>query len=165
MEQTATGKNDGNTHVVIAILLAGSIVGTLDILAATTQTLIYRRNTMDMLKFIASGVFGNAALAGGPAFSLYGLFFHYCIALGWTILFFLVYPKFNFLSKNRVATGLVYGFFVWICMSQIVLPLSNTPSFPFRLSGAVISVIILMAAVGLPLSFMAGRYYSVGKIF
>jgi hypothetical protein len=165
MGQIATGRKEGNARLVKAILLAGLLVGTLDILAASTQTLIYGRNPMDMLKFIASGVFGNAALTGGPAFSFYGLFFHYCIAMGWTVLFFLVYPKLDLLSKNRVVTGLLYGLFVWICMSQIVLPLSNTPSFPFKLSGAIISVIILMAAIGLPLSFMARRYYSVGKIF
>lgn len=157
-------KNDTNGRLPLTILLAGLLVGTLDILAASIQTLIYGRNPLDMLKFVASGVFGNEALTGGLAFSFYGLFFHYCIAMGWTILFFLVFPKLDFLSKNRVLTGLGYGLFVWVCMSQIVLPLSNTPSFPFRLSGAIIAVMILMAAIGLPLSFIASKYYSSRRI-
>ncbi|MBA4055260.1 MAG: hypothetical protein C0490_11150 [Marivirga sp.] len=160
MAQTTTTKSETNSRLPRTIVFAGLLVGTLDILAASIQTLIYGRSPLNMLKFVASGVFGSEALTGGPAFSFYGLFFHYCIAMGWTVLFFLVYPKLDFLSRNRILTGLGYGLFVWICMSQIVLPLSNTPSLPFKLSGAIIAVLILMAAIGLPLSFIANKYYS-----
>ncbi len=146
-----------------AILTAGLLAGTLDITAASVQTLINGRSPVAMLKFVASGVFGAASLTGGTAFAFYGLFFHYCIAMAWTVVFFLIYPKFTFLSRNRVVTGIGYGLFVWLAMSQVVLPLSNTPAFPFRISGAIIAALILMVAIGLPLSFMAHKFYSSRK--
>lgn len=159
-----TPKNNENTGGLFkAILFAGLLVGTLDILVAITQTLIYGRNPLNMLKFIASGVFGKPALTGELPYAFYGLFFHYCIAMGWTILFFLIYPKIELLSRNKIISGICYGFFVWLGMTQLVLPLSNTPPFPFKLSGAIISVSILVVAIGLPLSFLASKFYASTK--
>lgn len=145
------------------VLVAGLLVGTLDILAAIIQTLINGREPLMMLKFIASGVFGKSALTGDTAYAFFGLFFHYCIAMVWTTIFFIAYPKINFLAKNRIATGIGYGVFVWVGMSQIVLPLSNTPALPFNLKGAIIAVLILIVAIGIPLSFMANKFYRKGN--
>jgi hypothetical protein len=142
------------------LLMAGLLVGTLDIMAATIQTLMNGRNPIGMLKFIASGVFGKAAFSEDIGFAFYGLFFHYVIAMGWTLLFFISFGKLKVLSKNRILTGIGYGVFVWLCMSRVVLPLSNIPPLPFSIAGAIKSVLILIAAIGLPLSFIASRFYS-----
>lgn len=142
------------------ILWAGLLVGSLDITAAFIQTLLYGRNPVGVLNFIASGVFGKEALDGGASFAFYGLVFHFCIAMGWTIIFFWIYPRMKFLSKNKIITGVGYGFFVWLMMNRIVLPLSNVPHFPFRFTSAIIASLVLMAAIGLPLSFIAHSFYS-----
>ena len=142
-----------------AIAGAALIVGTLDIMAAAVQTLINGRDPIQMLKFIASGIFGTSAFMGGPAYAIYGLVFHYCIAAIWTTLFFLIYPKFGFLSRHKVLTGVGYGLLVSIAMSRVVLPLSNAPTLPFTVKGAIISTAILIVAIGLPLSFLAGKFY------
>ncbi|MFZ2905765.1 MAG: hypothetical protein WAZ98_06135 [Cyclobacteriaceae bacterium] len=142
------------------ILLAGLIVGTLDITAAIIQTLIAGGDPMKMLQFIASGVFGREAFEGGTIYSFYGLFFHYCIATGWTILFFLIYPKLKTTLKNTGTIGVVYGLFVWLMMNRVVLPISNTPPIAFKISKALVSALVLIVAIGLPLSFLANKYYT-----
>lgn len=147
-------------NLLKTILWAGLLVGALDITAAFIQTSLYGGSPVRVLNFIASGVFGKEALDGGASFAFYGLVFHFCIAMGWTTLFFLIYPKLKFLSRNKIITGVGYGFFIWLMMNRIVLPLSNVPHFPFRLTSAVIGALILMAAIGLPLSLIANKYYS-----
>lgn len=149
-----------NRSLLKTILWAGLLVGALDITAAFIQTMVYGRNPVRVLNFIASGVFGKEALAGDGSFAFYGLVFHFCIAMGWTIIFFLIYPRMKFLSKNRILTGVGYGFFIWVMMNRIVLPLSNVPRGPFRITGAIIGIGILIVAIGLPLSFIANRVFS-----
>jgi hypothetical protein len=142
-----------------AIVIAGLIVGTLDILCASLQTLINGRSPVVMLKFVASGVFGPEILSGPDAYAALGLFFHFCIAMGWTILFFFLYPRISAMRKSKIVTGVLYGLFVQVLMSQVVLKLANTPPIPFRLQGQLIAAAILIFAIGIPLAFLADRHY------
>ena len=142
-----------------AIGRAALIVGTLDIIAATIQTLISGQDPIEMLQFIASGMFGTSAFRGGSGYAIWGLFFHYCIVVIWTTILFVIYPKFDFLSWHKVLTGIGYGLFVKIGMSGVVLPLSNTPGLRFTIQGEIISTAILIMAIGLPLSFLVNKFY------
>lgn len=153
VDTSSAGSRGGRT-----VWMAWLMVGTLDILAAVIQTLINGRNPLMMLKFIASGVFGSAALAGGNNYAVMGLLFHYLIAGIWTYFFFFLYPRLRFLQENVWITAVVYGLFVWFIMNRVVLPLSSTPSIPFTVRGALISATILILAIGMPLAFMARRY-------
>jgi hypothetical protein len=159
MSATITGVKTQRS-LVATILIAGLVVGTLDILCACTQTLINGRNPVGMLKFIASGIFGPEVLTGPDIYAAYGLFFHFCIAMLWTIIFFFLYPRIPLMRKNNIMTGIVYGIFVQIMMSQVVLQLANTPPLPFRLKGQLIAAGILIAAIGIPLAFFADRYFN-----
>ncbi|MGV8093560.1 MAG: hypothetical protein AB2L24_17000 [Mangrovibacterium sp.] len=145
------------------ILFAGLLTGTLDILAAIIQTYLYGGNPVKMFQYITSGVFGEKSFAGGLTYAFYGLAFHYAIAFAWTILFFLIYPKMKFLKRNRLLTGTGYSVFIWVVMNLVVLPLSNVPQSPFHIQSAVTDMLILMAAVGLPLSYLADRFFSTDK--
>ncbi len=142
-----------------AILISGLIVGTFDLTAASIQTLFYQGNLIRLFKYIATGVYGKEALEGGGAYALQGILFHYCIAMIWTITFFLIYPKIPLLAKNRILTGILYGLVVWLVMNRVVVPLSNTSKNPFDLSRAMIAAGILIVAIGIPLSYMANAYY------
>lgn len=61
------------------------------------------------------------------------------------------------MSKNRVITGIVFGFFMQIIMSQLVVKLSNTAKGPFNLESFIINALILCVAIAIPLSFIAYR--------
>ena len=146
------------------ILLAGLLVGTLDISAALIDYYIATgKGPEGVLKYIASGIFGRTKAFGteGNSMVALGLLFHYMIAMLFTIFFFLIYPRVPLLSRNWVLTGFLYGLFIWIVMTFIVTRLSNTPHAPLSAMKplkALKAALILMCMIGLPLSFIAYRY-------
>ena len=144
------------------MLTAGFVVGTFDILSAFIHYFIKTGQThfSDVLRFVASGYFGTAAVTGGRSMIFAGLIIHYLIAFAFTVFFFLLFPKIKTFSKNKILTGIVYGIFVWVVMNIIVLPFSNIAYRPFHISNALINVIILIVCVGIPLSFMADTFYN-----
>jgi hypothetical protein len=149
--------------LAIAIVTAWLVVGTLDLTSATIQTLLMGGNPMRMLQAISSGIAGQEAFGGGIKYSLLGIFLHYFIAFCWTLLFFLLFPKIRGLSNHKLLTGIVYGLIVWLVMNRVVVPLSRIPARPFNLRNALIGLGILIVAIGIPLSYMASRYYA-GKM-
>ncbi len=116
-----------------------------------------------VLKYIASAVVGKEAFAGGTTMSVLGLLLHFLIAFIWTLIFFWIYPKLKFLSFDRILTGILYGIFIWFIMSHLVVPMSKASVGAFDLKQAAIAVLILIGAIGLPLSFIAYKYYK-GKV-
>jgi hypothetical protein len=139
------------------IIIIALIAGTLDAVGAIV---IYRANPVKLFQFIASGAFGVEAFSGGVVMAFWGILFHYIIALAWTAIFFFMYPAIKILRKNRYITGLLYGIFVWLVMNQIIIPLSKIPQAPFNFKSALIGASILVAMVGLPISLLTHRYYS-----
>lgn len=64
------------------------------------------------------------------------------------------------MATYPVGTAILYGIFMWIITTRIVMPLSNTPkggSFVWWKAIKAVSILIVM--IGLPLSFIAGKYY------
>jgi len=153
--------NHRSSSLLKIICLAGLLVGTLDILAALTDYYIAtHKDPTGVLRFIASGILGKTAFSGGTGTAILGLALHYIIAFIFTSFFFGIYPKIKWLAKNRVITGIVYGIFIWIIMTRIVLPLSNTPPIKFHIGKALKAVLILTIMIGLPLSFMAYNFFN-----
>ncbi len=146
------------------VLLSWLLVGTLDICSAFIDYYIATgKNPLNVLTYIASGAFGKSASSGGWGMILTGLFFHYFFALCFTLLFFWLYPRIDLLSKNRIVTGIVYGIFIWLVMNLVVVQLSSAPHRPInaiKISKAIKAVLILIFMIGLPLSFVAYKYFS-----
>jgi hypothetical protein len=143
------------------VLLAWLLVGTLDITSATIQYMIMGgTNPVNILVYISSSIYGpQAKEIGPPSMAILGLALHYLIALIWTLVFFFLYPRIPAMSKNRVVTAIIYGYFMQVIMSQLVVRLSNIGGRPFNLQSFLISGGILVVAIGLPLSFIAYRHY------
>jgi magnesium-transporting ATPase (P-type) len=160
MEQpTASYRRARTARVFLTkIIITGFLVGTLDILGAV---IVYQAAPDRLFRAIASGAFGaGAAFSGGTIMIFWGVLFHFIIAFAWTILFFLVYPMFPSLWKNKYITGALYGVFVWIVMNIIVIPLSAIAPRPFEFTSAAIGASILVVAVGMPIAILAHGYYS-----
>ncbi len=145
----------------VSVLKTGILVGSFDILAAFILVLIRtgKLQVFNILKFIASGIFGKDASEGGLKMVTIGLVIHYTIAFLFTGLFFWLYPKMNLGAKNKWITGIIYGILVWFVMNRLVLPLSNVVHRPFSLSNALINIGILIICIGIPLSLLARRFY------
>lgn len=145
----------------ITVLKAGLLVGALDILSALLYYYIRtQKNPLNVFTFIASGVFGKKAFAAGSSMLIWGAVFHFIIALSFTLLFFLVYPVLIKFLKSKVLFGILYGVFIWVVMNLLVLPLTNAPALSMSAKQIIIGSLILITMIGLPLSFIAGKYYS-----
>lgn len=153
-----------STPVAKFMLIAGVIAGSVDILLAFLSAYIGNGSSPEMvLRYVASGFFGKDAFSGGSQMIAWGLVFHFIIALAFTILFFYLYPRLKWMRENKVLTGIFYGLLVWAVMNLLVLPQSNVPPSPIRFPGALISMLILIIAIGMVLVYFADRYYRIRK--
>lgn len=152
---------DSKQHgLVRAILITGLIAGTLDILAACLHTYISSgTHAVTVLQYIGSVFLGKESYRMGFTSALLGLAMHYTIAYGWTLLFFLLYPKLKFLSGNKVVVGLLYGIFVWLMMNLVILNLIGVGKGSFKPLQTIIGCGILMLCIGLPIAWGADKYY------
>ena len=140
-------------------LLAGIIVGTLDISAAMLQFFLKTgKDPFIVPKFVASGIFGSTAMKGGAGMIAWGFLFHYIIAMSFTVFFFWLCSKLPSLLQNRLLTGIGYGIFTWAVMRFVVVPLSLTNKQPATLSGTLIAILILVVCIGIPLAYMAASF-------
>lgn len=142
-------------NTIAKILIIGIIAGTLDAIAAIV---VFNSNPFRMFQFIASGVLGKEAFAGGNNSMLLGVLFHFLIAISWTGLFFLIYQKMPQGGRNRLLTGIIFGITIWCVMNLVVLPFSRVPQRPMTFSQALAGISILVCAVGIPVSFMTHFY-------
>ncbi len=141
------------------VLLAGIIVGTLDICAAMLQFFLKTgKDPFIVPKFVASGVFGSAAMKGGTTMIAWGFLFHYLIAMSFTVFFFWLCSRRPLLLQKRLATGIGYGIFTWAVMRFIVVPLSLTSKQPATLSGTLMAILILVVCIGIPLAYMGASF-------
>lgn len=139
------------------IIPAGLLVGTLDITAACIHY-FYKtgKGPAGVLRFVASGIFGDAAFSGGNDMLVWGLFFHFVIALSFSFFFFLIYPSLKRFIGNTVGIGIVYGIFTWLITTQVIVRLSNTPKGEFNIVNALVAASILIFCIGIPLALIAG---------
>lgn len=144
-------------NLPVKTLLVGIVAGTIDIVAAIV--ILAKGNAVGTLKYIASGVFGKAALEGGGGMVIWCAVFHYIIAICWTAAFILSYPRLPFLKWNKWLNAIAYGIVVQTLMSFVVLPLSNVPPLAFSLWGFLENAVILMFSIGLPAASAADRIY------
>lgn len=137
------------------VMIISFVAGTTDGLAAV---LIYQADPIKLFQMIASGIVGreNAFNGGLSTFAL-GLSLHYLIATAWTIFFFVLYDKFQWLRKHRIGVVIGYGLFVWAIMNLVVVPISKVgrpmPNFNQFLLGAA----ILVFAISLPIVLLTAR--------
>ena len=141
------------------LLLAILLVGSLDIISAFIDVWIANRAMPDrILKYIASAVFGKEALTGGVSMTIMGLVFHFIIAGSFTVLLYFLYPTLLRWIRNKILMAFLYALFMWMVMTFIVLPLTPLNRGPVVPVKAIKAVLILTVAIGLPLSFMMGRF-------
>ena len=140
------------------ILISGLIAGTMDILSAIF--LLAKGQAGVILKYVASGAFGKAALAGGNDMVAWGLLFHYSIAMSFTAAYFLLYPKLPILKHNVWINAVFYGIFAWSVMNLVVVPLSQIPPRPFNWESALKNAAILVVCIGFPIAWFADKFYA-----
>lgn len=154
-------QNKGTAFSARAVFFAGLLAGTLDLTAAFIlyHFILAKVSFIRIGQSIASGVYGPAAFNGGTSTGLLGWLFHYCIALIWAAIYFLLYPHLPLLRRSAAVSGIIYGTIVWSLMNLVVVPLSNVNHRPLVLQSALINLLVIIVCVGLPIAFSARKYY------
>jgi hypothetical protein len=134
------------------IFLAGLVAGLLDGTAAVI--FLGKMNYSGVFKFVASGLFGKSAFAGGNEMVIYGIIIHLLIAMTFAFFYYFIFSKISFFSKNKIIGGLLFGLLVWMIMNLLILPFTNISHSPILLIGAIKNILILMICVGLPISLI-----------
>jgi hypothetical protein len=151
----AIQNTDRRNNIYLNIILIGLLTGTLDAVAALAWN--YRANAGVIFEFIASAVFGKAAYAGGSTMVLWGILFHYIIAYAFTTAFYLGYPAFYKLFRNKYLIAFEYGIICWFVMNIIVIPISKIGLKPFHVLPTIIGMGILIICIGLPVALFADK--------
>jgi len=142
---------------LLYILGVGVLTGSLDAFAAILNN--WKIPAAIIFKFIASGIFGKAAFAGGTKMIAWGILFHYLIAFAFTTVLFLLHPMFYSWFRNKILTAVFYGIVIWAIMNLVVVPLSNIPARNLQVAGSLTDCGILIITLGLPISFIATGFY------
>jgi hypothetical protein len=138
----------------------------LDITAACVQAWIQASRTpWQVLKGVASGLWGRAAMDAGAGMAAVGLLMHFSVALTWTLVFYALSRRLKFLrAAPLLVVGPLYGVFVFSMMNYATLPflswlrslyLHTAPRWPGSMSWPQLG--IHMVCVGLPIAWAIRR--------
>ena len=107
-----------------AILTGWLLCGVLDITAACLQAWIQAgRAPADVLRGVASALWGAAAMKGGAGMATIGLAMHFTVALTATLIFYALSRRITFLRTAPLwMIGPLYGVVVFCAMNYGTLP-------------------------------------------
>lgn len=147
------------------VLLATLVVAAADLLdAIVVWVVILQKSTVPrILQSIATGLLGPESFRGGSATAALGLVLHGVIALGWTLVFWVLLQRWPRLrawtasTRGAVLAGLAYGAVVWLLMDGVVLTLSRARAVPVTIPWFWIQLATHPFVVGLPIAVILGR--------
>ena len=137
-----------------AILLGGLIAGTIDMGVAA---LINRLRVGFILRVVAGGVLGKAALAGDASVALLGLVLQWAMSLVIAAIYLLVVRRRPMLRVHWVRAGVAYGVVIFFVMNYVVVPLSAWATTPRFTRATFVENLLAMLLFGLILAWFAHR--------
>jgi hypothetical protein len=123
------------------LVRAGLLTGVTDGLFSSVLSVFFYDSTVTRLwQNVASVLLGKEALDGGTRTALIGVLMHFGVAFGWSALFLLLAMKSAWIRRvlssryGAVKVAAVYGPFIWLVMSLVVIPvlLQRPPNVNFR---------------------------------
>jgi hypothetical protein len=145
------------------LVRAGLLTGVTDGLFSSVLSVAFYGSTVTRLfQGVASTILGKEALDGGTSTALIGVLMHFGVAFGWSAVFLLLVKRSAWIRRvlaspnGVVKVASVYGPFVWLVMSLVVIPLllHRPPTINFRWW---VQLIGHFPFVGLPIVAMIGR--------
>lgn len=140
-----------------AILTATAVSGTLDILSAFFFGGMKGVGPDKILRYVASGPFGDAMRDGGWAAAALGLGVHYTLMAIMVTLFFPIATRVDVVRRQWLLSGPLYGVAIYLVMYWVVVParFGTVPKTDlWSVGNALFSHIV---CVGLPIAYIVAR--------
>ena len=149
-----------SSNALLAIFWGGLACGVFDITQAMVAFYLQSGlKPVTVLQSVASGLLGRASFQGGIKTAVLGAFLHFFIAFSWAAIYYLASRRLLFMTEKPFIAGLIYGEFVWIVMTFVVLPLSAIHRWPTWNKASIITGPIgHMFLVGLPIALAVKRW-------
>lgn len=138
--------------LLAAILWGGFVAGTLDIGAAS---LISGYGPLVILRYIAAGLLGKGALAGGAMEASLGLLLQWAMSLLIAAIFVLMVGRRVAATSRWPVWGVAYGVVVFAVMNYVVVPLSALGKVPHFSVFSFIANLAAMLLFGWIIAFFA----------
>ncbi len=143
---------------ISAIVLAGLVAGALDIVGAFASYTSQGATVDGILKYIASGVLGPAAMQGGAPVAGLGLLCHFALTTAMAAVFLAAASRWPALHRRPWLWGSVYGLLTWVAMVYVVVPLSAVPGWKLPQGWAIVSGLMAhVFYVGVPIAHITAR--------
>jgi hypothetical protein len=160
-----------SNNTLTRLLRAGSLTGVIDGLFAIVLTVALYGSTVTRLwQGVAATLVGPTAFEAGTAGAVLGVLMHFGVAFGWSAVFLFLAARWTRVrrvlssSYGVIKVAAVYGPFVWLVMSLVVIPLllQRPPAITMRwwiqLAGHFPFVgLPIVASIGLPARVRHGR--------
>lgn len=160
MSTNASTSPSSRSSLLRLSVIGGLIIGTLHLIVqiGIVYSLILKTPFVDILKYIASGLIGDAAYAGGLGTALLGLILEFVMTIIIAGIFIFSADRIALLRKNVIVGSLLYGFGVFVVMNFVVLPLSAAATLSPPAMWLVIELILEhILLIGLPLGILMRR--------
>jgi len=112
------------------IARAGLLTAVVDgLFSSVLAAFVYGSTVTRLFQGVAATLLGAAAFDGGTATALVGLLMHVGVAFGWSAVFVLGVSRLAWVRRmlaspnGVIRVGAVYGPFIWLVMSLLVIPL------------------------------------------
>jgi uncharacterized membrane protein YagU involved in acid resistance len=142
-----------------AIFWGGLACGVFDITQAMVAFYLQvGAKPVRVLQSVAAGLLGRDSFQGGMKTAVLGAFLHFFIAFSWATVYYLASRRITFMVDSPIISGLLYGEFVWLMMTFVVVPLSRTHRGPFSAAAIITGPIGHLFLVGLPIALAVRRW-------
>jgi hypothetical protein len=141
-----------------SIIVSGIVAGILD---ATAAMLLFAKpvnlhNISRIFRFIARGLFGEAANTTGALYPALGLVLHFVISIAWAAIYFYIFFK-SFKQGFILVKIILFAALIWIGMNGFVIPLSGLGAIKSDGWAIMRSFAILLICVSLPICLIAEK--------
>jgi len=120
---------DRSRGALATLVKSGIAVGVADALfASAVNGIMLHRTPVRVFQGVASVLFGRGVLDGGLPTAALGLAMHFCVALFWSAIYLLATRGSSALGslvrapRGALAFAAVYGPFIWLVMTFMVIP-------------------------------------------
>lgn len=153
---------DRNRKRSLLLVLAGGLVaGTFDITYACVYWAIkVGAPPTRIFQSVARGLLGPASFRGGAKTAALGLFLHYFIAVTMSVFYYFVARKWAPLHKYPFRCGAIYGLFLYLIMTYVVVPLSAAGAASASSQDKLwiaLSILVHMFLIGVPIAYFTHR--------